>query len=84
MKYYVITSEQLHTESGLGEYMTKSDGMTEKAARTKFYDTCSAVNKDLSDNGHTFMDIKIVNSIGGIIKKDQLGKYIDTDLEPEG
>ena len=78
MKYYVITCEQVHGEGGkLGEYMTKSDSMTEQSARTTFYDKCSAVNKDLSDNGHTFMDIKLVNSEGGVIKKDTLGAYVD-------
>lgn len=77
MKFYVITIEQLHNGDKLQEYATKSDALTEKSARTTFYDKCSAVNKDLSDNGHTFMDIKIVNSVGGIIKRDQLGQYID-------
>ena len=77
MKFYVITIEQVHSESGLSEYATKSDGMTEKQARTTFYDKLSAVNKDLSDNGHTFMDIKIENSVGGVIKKDQLGEYVE-------
>ena len=77
MKFYVITIEQVHSESSLSEYATKSDGMTEKQASTTFYDKLSAVNKDLSDNGHTFMDIKIVNSVGGVIKKDQLGKYVE-------
>lgn len=79
MKYYVITCEQVHGESGLGEYMTKSDSLTEQGARTMFYDKCSAVNKDLSDKGHTFMDIKLVNSEGGVIKKDTLGAYVDEE-----
>ena len=79
MKYYVIAVEQVHTESGLGEYATKSDPMTEKAARSAFYDKCASVNKDLSDNGHTFMDIKIINSEGGQVKRDTLGKYVEAE-----
>lgn len=79
MKFYVITTEQVYTESGLGEYMTKSDALDEKPARTMFYDKCSAVNKDLSDNGHTFMDIKIVNSEGGCVKRDTLGEYKESE-----
>lgn len=79
MKFYVITTEQVHTESGLGEYMTKSDALDEKPARTMFYDKCSSVNKDLSDNGHTFMDIKIVNSEGGCVKRDTLGEYKESE-----
>ena len=79
MKYYVFTIEQVKNDGKWGEYATKSDAMTEKAARTAFYDKCSAVNKDLSDNGHSFMDIKIVNSEGGIVKKDTLGAYINEE-----
>lgn len=78
MKYYVITTEQLHADEGFSEYATKSDGMTKKQATSTFYDKCSAVNKDLSDKGHTFMDIKIVNSQGGIEKRDTLGEYIES------
>lgn len=81
MKFYVMTIEQIHNNGSLAEYATKSDGKTEQQARTDFYDKCSAVNKDLSDNGHTFMNIKIVNSEGGIIKKDVLGKYVDEVAE---
>ena len=77
MKYYVLTIEQIHNDSQLAEYATKSDGMSQKQAMTTFYDKCSAVNKDLSDNGHTFMDIKVVNSTGGVVKRDQLGQYVD-------
>ena len=44
-----------------------------------FYDKCASVNKDLSDNGHTFMDIKIINSEGGQVKRDTLGKYVETE-----
>lgn len=81
MKYYVIAIEQVHTDTGLGEYATKSDPMTQQSAYSTFYDKCAAVNKDLSDKGHTFMDIKVVNSTGGIIKKDELGEYVD--LKPQ-
>lgn len=79
MKYYVVTIEQVHNDKGLGEYATKSDAMTLKSARTTFYDKCSSVNKDLSESGHTFMDIKILNSEGGIEKRDTLGEYVDEE-----
>ncbi len=77
MKYYVFTIEQVKSNNAWSEYATKSDAMTEKAAKSEFYDKCAAVNKDLSENGHAFMDIKIINSEGGVIKKDTLGKYIE-------
>ena len=78
MKYYVITFEQVHNDNGsIGEYVTKSDPMTEKQAKTAFYNKCAAVNSDLSDNGHTFMKIDMANSIGGIVKQDTLGAYVE-------
>lgn len=80
MKYYVFSIEQVKSDGKWAEYATKSDPYpSEKQAKSAFYDKCAAVNKDLSENGHSFMDIKIVNSEGGIVKKDTLGKYIDEE-----
>lgn len=79
MKYYVFSIEQVHgTGTALSEYATKSDAYdTEKAARTAYYNKLSAVNSDLSDKGHSYMSIKIENSKGGVIKKDEIGEYIE-------
>lgn len=79
MKYYVFAIEQLYSEEKLVEYATSKQYETEKSAMSAFYDKLAAVNKDLSANGHTFMDIKIVNSIGGVIKKDQIGAYVEAE-----
>lgn len=77
MKYYVITIEQVYNEGQLGEYMTKSDPQTEKSARTMFFDKCSAINADLSDKGHAWAYIAIVNSKGGTEKEEKLGQYVE-------
>ena len=78
MNKYVITVEQIHTEGGkLGEYATKSDPMTDQAAKSFFYDKCAAINKDLSENGHAYACVKIINSKGGVEKTDELGTYIE-------
>lgn len=78
MKYYIITVEQVYNESGqLSEYATKSDGYSEKEATSKFFDKCAAINKDLSPNGHAFAVIKIMNSIGGVIKEEKIGSYVN-------
>ncbi len=82
MKFYVKTIEQLHNSNGdLVEYATKSDPKTQKSAMSDYYDKCSAINKDLSDNGHTFAVIKVENSEGGVIKKEIIGAYVDTATE---
>lgn len=78
MKYYVFAIEQVHDGDKLNEYATKSDAQnTEKAARSAYYDKLSAVNADLSPNGHSYMKIKLEDSKGNVLKKDELGEYIE-------
>lgn len=79
MKYYVIAIEQIHNGEGYSEYATKGDPKSEKQATSDFYDKCAAINKDLGDNGHTFADVKVVNSTGGVIKDEKIGAYVETD-----
>lgn len=78
MFYYVLTKEQIYNDNGtLSEYATKSDPTTEKQATTAYYNKLGAVNADLGPKGHSFMSIKLENSLGGIEKEDSLGAYID-------
>ena len=83
MFFYVNSIEQGRNTDEQGnvklyEYSGSKQYSTEKTAISAFYDKLAAVNKDLSDNlGHTFMDIKVVNSLGGVIKKDQIGEYVE-------
>ena len=76
MKFYVNTIEQINgqEEGTYSEYSSSTKYNDEKTATTKFYDKLAAVS---NSSAHTWMDIKIVNSEGGIIKKDSIGKYID-------
>ena len=74
MKYYVETIEQINSEGGLTEYAKVEKCNTEQAALTKFYQFLSIVANDLG-KGHTYLDAKIVNSLGGCIKKDSVGAY---------
>lgn len=78
MLFYVLSFEQVHGADGkLNEYVSKSDGTTLKQATTKFYEKCGSVNADLSDNGHTYMSIKLMTGQGDCIKQDKLGSYIE-------
>ena len=75
MKFYIQAIEQIYDKDGnLTEYGTTEKVGTEQEALTKFYkklsDTSAAIGKS-----HTYMDIKIINSLGGCIKKDAVGKY---------
>ena len=78
MKYYIMTIEQ-YTAQG-AEKPTEQSKVekknTQDSALGYFYDTLSTVAKSAA---HNFLDIKIVQSDGGIIKKDVYGAYIDTE-----
>ena len=78
MKFYIQTIEQIkgEQEGTYSEYANVSKENTEEAALSKFYKKLSDVSAALG-NTHVFMDIKIVNSIGGCIKKDSVGEYVE-------
>ncbi len=76
MKYYIMSIEQ-YTASGAEVHSEQSKvekKNTLDSALGYFYDTLSTCSKSAA---HNFLDIKIVQSDGGIIKKDVYGKYVD-------
>lgn len=79
MAYYVDTIEQVKGESGVNEYGKREKKGTFAEARTAFFQKLTNVSNDLVDDDpekkHYFMDIRIVNSLGGIEKEDTLGTY---------
>lgn len=76
MKYYVLVIQQW-TQAG-AEAPSESSKVTPKntydEALALFYDNLKTVSQTAAYN---FMDAKIIQSDGGIIKKDQYGKYIE-------
>ena len=78
MKYYVFTIEQIkgQTEGAYDEYASTKKYADEQSAQVYFYQRCAEVSNALGKT-HTYMDIKIVNSEGGITKKDTIGSYIN-------
>ena len=76
MKFYIDTIEQITKDGELAEYGGREKVGDETTALSKFYKKLSDVSADLGKN-HLYMDIKIVNSEGGIIKKDKIGEYQD-------
>lgn len=75
MAYYIDTIEQVKTdEEGVyNEYGGRTKYGDEASATTKFYEKLMNVS---NSSTHVFLDIKIVNSLGGIVKKDSIGSYI--------
>lgn len=76
MKYYIVTIEQTkgENEGSINEYGKIEKKEDYKTAETAFYQKLANVSADIGVN-HYYMDIKIVNSEGGIEKKDKLGAY---------
>lgn len=78
MKYYIDTIEQIkgEEEGTFTEYGKREQKPDEQTALTAFYTKLANV---ANSEVHQYMDIKIVNSLGGIVKKDQIGEYIEVD-----
>ena len=76
MKYYIMTIEQ-YTAQGAEQKSEQSKVQKENtydSALSYFYNTLKTVADSAA---HNFLDIKIVQSDGGIIKKDVYGAYVD-------
>ena len=86
MRYYIDTIEQtiIRDEetgeiTGYNEYGGRAIQGKEKTyeeVESAFFTKCANVANDINKN-HSYMDIKIVNSDGGILKKDKLGTYVN-------
>lgn len=83
MFYYIDTIEQVKgTEEGtINEYGARSkEGSDYNVVLSKFFTKLSNVSNDIGEGkNHYFMDIKIVNSVGAVIKKDQVGQYVEAN-----
>ncbi len=81
MAFYLDTIEQVKgSEAGqINEYGNRIKKATYEAALTAFYTSLGNVSNDLietdSTKNHYFMDIRIVDSKGGVLKRDSVGTY---------
>ena len=87
MFYYIDTIEQVKgteegtiNEYGKREIIKDKDGnpASIETVESKFHKKLSDVSADLvsldESKNHYYMDIRIVDSTGGVIKKDSVGK----------
>lgn len=81
MAFYIDTIEQVKAEDGVNEYgkREKQNGTYEQAL-SAYYTKLSNVSNDIitedtPDKNHYFMDIRIVDSKGGVKKKDRVGSF---------
>lgn len=78
MKFYLDTIEQVkgEEEGKYTEYGNREKKNDYQTALTAFYTKLTNVSNSAQ---HVFLDIRIVNSEGGCVKKDSIGKYIETE-----
>ena len=84
MRYYIDTIEQVKTEEegGVNEYGKREiqpATNTYEEVLSAYYVKLGNVSNDIgegSNKKHYYMDIKIVDSDGGILKKDKVGKRV--------
>lgn len=84
MRYYIDTIEQVKTEDGgVNEYGARAIQPADKTfeeVESAYFTKLANVSNDIGesdDKKHYYMDIKIVNSDGGIEKKDKVGKRVE-------
>ena len=88
--YYIITIEQVVSsrdeETGkitaLNEYINTEKVADYALAESKFFTKCANVANDIGKN-HTYMGIKIVNSVFGVQRSETIGSYTSVEPEPE-
>ena len=81
MAFYLDKIEQVKgTEEGqINEYGSRTKQNTYESALTAFYTSLGNVANDLIEadptKNHYFMDIRIVDSKGGVLKRDSVGTH---------
>lgn len=81
MFYYIDTIEQVKgTEEGsINEYGARTkEGKDINVVLSKYYTKLANVSNDIGEGkNHYYMDIRIVDSNGGVVKKDKVGQYVE-------
>ena len=82
MAFYLDSIEQIKgTEEGtVAEYGKREKKNSYESALTAFYTALSNVSNDLiteetPNKNHYFMDLRIVDGKGGVVKKDAVGTH---------
>ena len=79
--FYLDSIEQVvgTEEAPINEYGARTKYASFEAAQTAFYTKLTNVSNDLitsdPEKKHYFLDIRITDSNGGVVKKDRLGVH---------
>lgn len=74
MSYYVLVIEQIEKDGGVTEYANVKKYDDEQSAMVYFYTRCSEIANAIGKT-HIFGHLKVMNSLGGVIKSDSIGSY---------
>lgn len=80
MTYYIDTIEQVKGDEGaVNEYGKREKvGTDYNLTLSKYYQKLASVSNDIGDDkNHYYMDIRIVDSNGGVVKKDKVGSVVN-------
>lgn len=84
MAFYLDSIEQIkgETEGTITEYGKREKKNTYESALTAFYTALGNISNDLitpetPNNHHYFMDLRIVDGKGGVVKRDSVGTHQD-------
>lgn len=86
MIYYIDTIEQTKKDDGtVNEYGKREQcKMTLHATESKYFKKLSDVSNDLIEdsesNKHYYMDIRIVDTTGGVLRKDAVGTMQNVEV----
>ena len=75
MNYYITKIEQIISNGAYTEYANTEKVATLSLTETKFFQALANVSADIGKN-HTYMLIEIKDSLGNIIRKDVVGRYV--------
>ena len=83
LRYYIDTIEQVKGEEGAvneyGKREIQKEDKTYEEVLSAYYVKLGDVANDIGDSDdkkHYYMDIKITDSDGGVLKKDKVGKRV--------
>lgn len=78
MNYYIDTIEQVKGENdSVNEYGGRAKkGADANATLTAYYTKLAEVANDIGKN-HYYMDIRIVDTTGSVLKKDTVGTMVE-------
>lgn len=79
MAYYIDTIEQTKGESGVNEYGKREKwALPYEQVLSKYFKKLSDVSADIGEEkNHYYMDIRIVDTTGGVLKKDTVGTMVE-------